>query len=119
MLAFRRKIAVAALSAAAVLGGVAMPQTASADGVASTQFELCNDSPVQIKFWVKGYNQFNDWDDSPIWTVNSHTCATGWDYWWKQNSSVELHYKRGNAGWNWKPVYVPRTKSSKATFRLS
>ncbi|MFI7499577.1 hypothetical protein ACIBVL_13915 [Streptomyces sp. NPDC049687] len=119
MHALRRKATLAALAVSAVLGTLAIPATAHADGVAATQIELCNDSPVQIRFWVKGYNQFNDWDDSPVWTANAHTCATGWNYWWKKNASVELHYKRGDAAWTWKQAYVPRTNSDRTTLRLS
>ncbi|MEU6350223.1 hypothetical protein ABZ896_12930 [Streptomyces sp. NPDC047072] len=115
----RRGFGVAALTAAAVLGGLAIPATAHADEVAAVQITVCNDSDVSLQFWVKGYNQFDDWDDSPVWRANAHTCATGWNYWWKKNSSVELHYKRGSAGWTWKQEYVPKTGAKTVTFRVS
>ncbi|MCF1595182.1 hypothetical protein [Streptomyces muensis] len=114
-----RKTTTAVLAATAVFGSLATAGTAHADSVPAVQVEVCNDASVQQKFWVKGYNQYNDWDDSPVWTVNAHTCATGWGYWWKKNASVELHYKRGNAGWNWKPGYLPRTDAATTTLRLS
>lgn len=115
----RRKFAVAALTAGAVFGGLAFPATASADPVSAVQITVCNDSDGALQFWVKGYNQHNDWDDSPVWRANPHTCATGWNYWWKQNSSVELHYKIGNGGWTWKQQYVPRTNDQTTTFHVS
>ncbi|MEU6255392.1 hypothetical protein [Streptomyces sp. NPDC047043] len=115
----RRKFAVAALTAGVVVGGLAVPTTAGADSVKAVQITVCNDASVEQLFWVKGYNQHGDWDDSPIWKVNGGTCATGWDYWWQQDRSVELHYKRGNAGWTWKQAYVPRTKDRTTTLRLS
>lgn len=108
-----------ALAAGAVLGGLAVPTTASAATVPAVQITVCNDGNVTQLFWAKGYNQYNDWDDSPVWKVNAGTCATGWNFWWKQNSSIELHYKRGDAGWTWKQQYVPRTNGSTTTFRLS
>ncbi|MFE1833943.1 hypothetical protein [Streptomyces sviceus] len=115
----RRKFAVAALTAAAVLGGLALPTTASADGVPAVQITVCNDSNSNLRFWVKGYNQFNEWDDSPVWDAYAHTCATMWDYWWKKNSSVELHYQFGSGAWNWKQQYVPKTKDRTTTFHMS
>ncbi|MFD4510432.1 hypothetical protein [Streptomyces sp. NPDC058457] len=113
-----RKCAVAALTAGAVLGGLAFPTTASAD-VSSAQITVCNDSNAKLQFWAKGYNQFNDWDDSPIWYANPHTCATGWNYWWKQNSSIELHYKFAGRGWTWRAEYVPGSSGQTTTFHLS
>ncbi|MFD3843492.1 hypothetical protein ACFWWC_45915 [Streptomyces sp. NPDC058642] len=116
----RRKFAVTALTAAAVLGGLALPTTASAaDGVPAVQITICNDSNSNLRFWVKGYNQFNEWDDSPIWDGYAHTCATMWDYWWKKNSSVELHSQFGNGAWTWKQKYVPNTKGRTTTFHVS
>ncbi|MFD0440948.1 hypothetical protein [Streptomyces chartreusis] len=114
-----RKATVTVLAASGLLGGLVTAGTAHAESVAGVQVEVCNDASVQQTFWVKGYNQYNDWDDSPVWTVNAHTCATGWNYWWKKNSSVELHYKRGSAGWTWKPAYIPKTSTAKTTLHLS
>ncbi|NEB03449.1 hypothetical protein [Streptomyces sp. SID13726] len=115
----RRKLTLGLLAVGATLGGLALPTTASADSASAVQITLCNDSDVQIDYWIKGYNQFNDWDDSPVWKANAHTCATGWNYWWKKNSSIELHYKRGSAAWTWKEAYIPKTSSSTTTLRLS
>ena len=115
----RRKFAIAALATGAALSGLALPTTASAESVSAVQISVCNDAGVTQVFWVKGYNQHDDWVGSPIWTVNAGTCATGWDYWWKQNSSVELHHKPGSAGWTWKQQYVPRTNDRTTTFHLS
>ncbi|WP_329223467.1 hypothetical protein OG352_38990 [Streptomyces sp. NBC_01485] len=114
----RRKVTIAALTASAVLGGLALPATASADGQPAVQIMVCNDTSARMEFWVKGYNQFGDWDDSPVWTANSATCATGWNFWWKKNASVELHYKIGNGAWTWKAVYIPRTNDSRAMIRV-
>lgn len=114
-----KKFTVAALTAGALLTGVALPTAAYAGEVPAIQISLCNDSDVTVQFWVKGYNQFDDWDDSPVWKANAHTCATGWNYWWKKNSSVELHYKRGGAGWTWKQQYVPKASGSVTQLHLS
>jgi uncharacterized membrane protein len=115
----RRKFAIAVLAAGAVLGGLAVPATAAAADVDAVQITVCNDSDAPLRFWVRGYNQFNDWDDSPIWQVGPHSCATGWNYWWKKNASVELHRQLGDAAWTWNPQYVPRAADQTTTFHLS
>ncbi|MFF7472342.1 hypothetical protein [Streptomyces sp. NPDC008092] len=115
----KKRFAVTVLAAGAVLGGLAFPTTASADDVAAVQITVCNDSDAKLRFWAFGYNQFNDWDDSPIWYANPHTCATAWNYWWKQNASIEFHYKFSNRGWAWRPQYLPRTSSQTTTFHVS
>ncbi len=42
-----------------------------------------------------------------------------WDYWWKKNSSVELHSQFGSGAWTWKQKYVPNTKGRTTTFHMS
>jgi uncharacterized membrane protein len=108
----------AVLAAGAALSGLFAPKTAGAESVSAVQITVCNDAAVTQVFWVKGYNQHNEWVGSPIRTVNASTCATGWDYWWKQNSSVELHHKPGSGAWTWKQAYVPRTGDRTTTLRL-
>ncbi|MFF4506213.1 hypothetical protein [Streptomyces sp. NPDC001401] len=115
----RRKFAIAALTAGAVFGGVAFPATASTDPVSAVQITVCNDSNGTLLFWAKGYNQHDDWVDGPIWKANPHTCATGWNYWWKQNSSIELHYKIGSAAWTWTQKYIPKTGGETTTLHVS
>ncbi|MFF5302369.1 hypothetical protein ACFY5F_23650 [Streptomyces sp. NPDC013161] len=43
-----------ALAAGAVLGGLAVPTTASAATVPALQITVCNDGNVTQLFWVKG-----------------------------------------------------------------
>ncbi|GAA2505376.1 hypothetical protein [Streptomyces longisporus] len=109
----------AALATGAALCSLAVPTPAVAESVTAVQITVCNDAGVTQVFWVRGYNQHNDWVGSPIWTVNAGTSATGWDYWWKQNSSVELHHEPGSAAWTWMRAYVPRTDARMTTFRIS
>ncbi|MFJ1812364.1 MULTISPECIES: hypothetical protein [unclassified Streptomyces] len=106
----KRKLAVAALTATAALGGVAFPATASAS-TSNVQIRICNHNNAALKFYLVGYNDHGDWGGSRFWDVPANGCTTTNDYWWRTNSSVEFHYARTGTGWTWKQLYVAKAKN--------
>lgn len=110
MRSLKRKLTIAALTAASVFGGLAMPATASA-ATANVQIQICNDNASALKFFLVGYNDQGDWVNSRFWDVPANGCTTASNYWWQNNSSVELHYVRPPADWTWHQVYVPKSKN--------
>ncbi|WP_416968092.1 hypothetical protein [Streptomyces sp. 4F14] len=94
----KRKVTMAVLTGAAVLGGLAAPATASAADKFA-QIQLCNHSNEQVKFFIVGGNQHQEWGGSRFWEAAPHTCALAKDYWWKLGESVELHHRKPSTGW--------------------
>jgi len=119
----RRKFIVAALTASAAIGGLALPQTASADSVQARPLQICNDTNQDIKFFLVGFNDHDDRVNSRFWTVPANKgCVTaeagvGDQYWWKTNSSVEFHYHQ-DGRWNFRQLYVQKGSGMQTSWWL-
>ena len=101
-----RKVTVGLLAAAATVGGVAMPATASA-ATKYGQVRVCSGSNETVKFFLVGENQHGDWAGSRFWEIAPHGCTTASDYWWTLGRSVEFHHRKPSTGWRWEPRVLP------------
>jgi hypothetical protein len=109
MRTFRRKFAVLALSAAALLGSLAVPGTAYAASDKFVTLRVCSGSNEAVRFLFKGENQYGDWTSSRYWDIAPHGCTTAWGYWWKAGQSVEFWRHKDSYGknvWRWEPRLI-------------
>jgi hypothetical protein len=102
----RRKLAIAALSLAALLGGLAAPGTAYASGDKFVTLRICSGSTETVKFYIVGENQYGDWGGSQFWEIAPKGCTTASGYWWKAGQSVEFHHRKPSTGWRWEPRLI-------------
>lgn len=110
MLRFLRKAGVAAVAAAAISAGTAIP--AFADDVDSAQIKICNHLDHNITFYAVGYNQHEDWTTSYKVQIDKGTCYPMADWWWQVNRSIEAHQQEHfTQGWSWNPVYIQKDKA--------
>ncbi|KUN95676.1 hypothetical protein [Streptomyces caeruleatus] len=95
-----RKAVVAALAAAAVFGGLAVPGTAFA-GDKNASLRVCSRSTEPVRFFLVGENQYGDWVGSRFWDIPPKGCTSAKDYWWHAGRSVEFHHRKPSTGWRW------------------
>ncbi|WP_416961752.1 hypothetical protein [Streptomyces sp. Agncl-13] len=102
----RRKVVMAMLAAAAAVGGLAAPGTASAAGDKFVTLRVCSGSTETVKFYFVGENQYGDWTGSQFWEIAPKGCTTASGYWWKAGQSVEFHHRKPSTGWRWEPRLI-------------
>jgi uncharacterized membrane protein len=106
MRSLKRKVAIAALAAGAVFGGLAVPGTAFASD-RSVEIQICSGSTETVKFYLVGENQYGDWTSSQFWEIAPKGCTLVKDWWWKADRSVEFHHRKASTGWRWEQRYLP------------
>ncbi|WP_329274407.1 hypothetical protein [Streptomyces sp. NBC_01451] len=103
----KRKVTMAVLAGATVVGALAMPATASADGGKFVQLQVCSASTETVKFYFVGENQHGDWVGSRFWEIAPKGCTTAEGWWWLAGRSVEFHHRKPSTGWRWEQRVVP------------
>lgn len=117
MRSLKHKVAMAALAAGAVLGGLAVPGTAYA-AAKNVEIRVCNSSSETVKFFFVGENQNGNWTGSQFWEAAPNSCTLANGYWWKANRSVEFHHRKASTGWLWEQQYLPSSKHKQDTIYI-